>query len=80
MIAGEYKVWHIPQVPGYPFEVTVETVVEAIAVRDALANYDLDLLDRGLREDFSNASGISIWDSEVQEWEDLDEFEIESRT
>lgn len=80
MIAGEYKVWHIPNVPGHPVEIVVETLPEAMAVQDALANYDLELLDRGLRGDFSNASGIAIWNSEDQDWEDLDDFEIESRT
>lgn len=80
------RVWHIPQVPGKPFYVPVENEKEAKKFLDALAGYDIFQFNNNIKPDFSNASGVEVFDEEANEWcdwyietqddyfEDIDEF------
>jgi hypothetical protein len=38
---GDLMVWHIPQVPGVPFQVPVRDIREAKLVNNALCKYDI---------------------------------------
>lgn len=70
---GELRVWHIPQVPGKPFHVSVKTVEEGVRVINLLADYDAFQLAENIKPDYCNASGIEQFgDYGVDEWSDVD--------
>lgn len=62
------RVWHIPQVPGKPFYVAVDSVQSAVLVMDTLANYDLFQLENKIKGDYANVTGLELWDEASQEW------------
>ena len=55
---GALRVWHIPQFPGKPFHVYVDTLQEAQRVLNVLANYDLFQYKNKIKPDYSNAAGL----------------------
>jgi hypothetical protein len=69
------RVWHIPQVPGRPFYVPVESVTEGNFIRDLLAEYDQFQLDENIKPDYCNASGIEEYDGE--EWTEIVDDEVD---
>ena len=77
---GKLRVWHIPQVPGKPFYVPVETPQEAVKVLNTLAEYDDFQFKNHIKPDYSNASGLEIFeDGKWGEWysedgENIDEL------
>ena len=62
------RVWHIPQVPGKPFYVYADDIREAKKIMDILSAYDLFQLENRIKTDFTNASGVQMWDETEQEW------------
>lgn len=74
MVGGRMKlrVWHIPQVPGKPFYISVNDIREAKKVMDILAAYDLFQLENNIKPDFSNISGVQQWDEQENKWYDWD--------
>jgi hypothetical protein len=64
---GDLRVWHIPQVPGKPFHVKVETIAEAKAVLSILAQYDLFQLKHRIKGDYSNVAGLEIYEADAGE-------------
>lgn len=80
---GDLAVWHIPQVPmNNPFWVSVATPQEGKRVMDILAEYDLYQLANNIKSDYSNASGLCVYeDGEWVDWlnedgDGIDELEI----
>lgn len=80
---GDLAVWHIPQVPmNNPFWVSVTTPQEGKRVMGILAEYDLYQFANNIKPDYSNASGLSVY--ELGEWVDwydedgngIDELEV----
>lgn len=77
---NELRVWHIPQIPGEPFHVSVESPQEAVKVLEILAQYDNFQFEQKIKPDYSNAAGLEIYeDGEWREWysedgESIDEF------
>lgn len=70
---GDLRVYWIPQVPMQAFHHEVKSPKEAKLILDALAQYDLFLLEYELREDFSNAGGLVVFeDGEWVDWESED--------
>lgn len=69
---SKMRVWHIPQVPMKAFNVPVETVEEAKKIMDIFAAYDLFQLENKIKPDFTNNSGLEVFDDESQEWKDWD--------
>ena len=81
---GDLRVWHIPQIPGKPFEVPVRTPEEGWRLIETLALYDAFQLAHKIKSDYSNASGLSVFrDGEWADWyddetgSDLDEMASE---
>jgi superinfection exclusion protein gp17 len=78
---GDLKVWWVPQIPGKPFEVGVESVAQAKFLTEVLANYDLFQFENRIKPDYSNTGGLSVYeDGEWCDWEDengrsIDEWE-----
>lgn len=72
-----FKVWHVPQVPMKCFEVEVGSYEEAVRVRDVLARYDLFQYENNIKPDYANASGISVWVPQEQDWWDVEEDSVE---
>lgn len=67
----QLRVWHIPQVPMQPFHVAVASIEQAILVLHTLAQYDLFQFNHNVKPDYSNASGLEVWeDGEWCEWSD----------
>ena len=77
---NELRVWHIPQIPGEPFHVSVESPQEAVKVLNILAEYDNFQFEQNIKPDYSNAAGLEVFeDGEWCEWysedgESIDEF------
>lgn len=76
---GDLRVWHIPQIPdSHPFYVPVKTIEEAKLLLDALGDYDWYLWKHNHRVDYSNASGLEVFeDGDWMEWEDEDGNDID---
>lgn len=60
---GDLRLWHIPQIPMKPFYVTVATLTEARLLYDVLADYDAFQFDNNIKPDYSNATGLSVFDA-----------------
>ena len=84
---SKLRVWWIPQVGiEEAFFVPVETVEEGKKVMDMLATYDAFQLQNRVKPDYTNVSGLQMWDEEEKEWcnwymetesdffEDVDEY------
>lgn len=76
---GDLKIWHIPQVPMKGFEVSVDSLEEAIKLLDALAQYDIFQFENNIKPDYCSAQGIIVLedDGEWCEWcnEDGDDID-----
>ena len=76
--AKQFRVWHIPQVPGKPFHVRVKNEYEAEDIIRTLWDYDQFQYSNRIKPDYANASGLEVLvDGEWQEWEDEDGNSIE---
>lgn len=72
-----FRVWHNPQMPSENFETEpLDDIGQAIAVQEALSQYDLFLLENNHRVDFANANGIEVLDNEG-EWTTVTDDEAE---
>lgn len=76
MAENRYQLAHFPQIPCKPFEMEHHDLSVLVEVRAALANYDLFLLENNHRADYANATSISEWNEEYEEWWDLEDHEI----
>ncbi len=65
---GDLQVWWIPQVPGKPFMVPVESTGQAALVLDTLARYDAFQFENRIKPDYCNAGGLSVYEGD--EWTD----------
>jgi hypothetical protein len=54
------RVWHIPQVPGKTYEVSVDSIEEGVKILDVLAKYDLFQYEENIKPDYCNAGGVEI--------------------
>lgn len=61
---GALRAWHIPQVPGKPFHVYVDTPQEAQRLLNVLANYDLFQYENKIKPDYCNASGLECYEAD----------------
>ncbi len=59
---AKLRVWWIPQIPGKPFRVDVDSVKEGVKIMDTLASYDLFQLEHRIKPDYSNAGGLEMFD------------------
>jgi Superinfection exclusion gene product 17 len=74
---GALRVWHIPQVPGQPFYVHVDSVNTAIQVLNLLAAYDLFQYQNKVKPDYTNAQGLEVYEGgEWGEWHNDDDEDI----
>lgn len=62
------RVWHIPQVPGKPFLVNVNSVKEAKFVLIVLCNYDEFQYEQNIKPDYSSVSGLEYYDESDKKW------------
>lgn len=67
----EYRVWWIPQIPGKPFEVPVESPEQGKWLCDVLADYDLFQYENRIKPDYANAGGVQQLDEDG--WSDYDD-------
>jgi hypothetical protein len=58
------QVWWIPQVPGKPFYVSVNSVQEAAKIIRILADYDAFQFDHNIRPDYASVGGLLQWDED----------------
>lgn len=64
---GALRVWHIPQVPGKPFHVSVDNPQEAKRVLTILADYDGFQFKHRIKPDYCNASGLEVFEADAGE-------------
>lgn len=75
---SKLRVWWIPQVPGKPFYVPVDSLVEARLLLDTLAKYDQFQFENRIKPDYCNTGGLqSFEDDEWTDWYDDDGNEID---
>lgn len=75
LLIGDLRVWHVPQVPGNPYFVKVESFAEAEKVLDVLAYYDIFQFENRIKPDFSNAQGVERYEEDGEggyEWYEID--------
>jgi hypothetical protein len=66
---GDLRIWHIPQVPMMPFRLDVDSIAEAGKVLNILADYDNFEFENRVKGDYSNMSGLEVYeDDEWIEW------------
>lgn len=70
----QYRVWHIPQIPGKAFEVLTVDLDYANRLIDVLADYDLFQYENKIKPDYSDASGIDEWDDAEECWVTHDDY------
>lgn len=73
------RVWHVPQVPGAMFYVSVSSISEARLVIKTLGRYDAFQFDENIKPDYCSASGLEERDNGNGtwfEWNDEDGNEI----
>ncbi len=61
---SKLRVWWIPQIPGKPFRVPVDSLEEADLVYTVLAEYDLFQLANNIKGDFANVGGLEVWEED----------------
>lgn len=61
---GALRVWHIPQIPGKPFHVGVDTPQEAQRVLQLLAHYDIFQFENKIKPDYCNAGGLEVYEED----------------
>lgn len=64
------RIWHIPQVPGKPFYVPVETPEEGAKLIEVLSIYDQFQYQNKIKPDFCNACGLQYYDDREKDWLD----------
>jgi hypothetical protein len=70
-ILMDLKVWWIPQVPGKPFFVEVESVAEGAKLMAVLADYDNFQYENNIKPDYCNSGGLMMLENgEWVDWED----------
>lgn len=84
---GDLRVWHIPQVPGKAFRVPVVSLKEAKKLLDVLADYDAFQYKNRIKGDYSNVSGLEVFDEEGQwvtwcsaDGDEIDDLDYDSLT
>jgi hypothetical protein len=68
MAEQDKRVWWIPQVPGTPFYVPVDSLKEAKLVIDVLGRYDEFQFTQNIKPDYCNVGGLQV--EEGGEWVD----------
>ena len=63
---GQLRVWHIPQIPGEPFHVMVDSIEDAVKVLKILWDYDDFEYQQNIKYDYESASGLEVY--ETDEW------------
>ncbi|AIX13087.1 superinfection exclusion protein [Erwinia phage phiEa2809] len=74
----QFRVWHVPQVPGKAFTFEVPTYDEAVRLQNALAGYDIFQFENNIKPDYCNASGIHFFDHTLSD-SDLEEMNLSDR-
>ena len=69
---SKLRVWWIPQVGAISesFYVPVQSVEEGKKVLDMLAAYDAFQLQNRIKQDYSNAGGLQVYNPEIADYED----------
>ena len=76
----QLRVWWIPQIPGKPFHVGVDTVEEGVKIMEVLAEYDLFQYENKIKPDYANVGGLEIFeDGEWCSWYDDETGEDDPR-
>ena len=73
------RVWHVPQVPGKPFQWLVATPQEASNVLWILEAYDAFQYRENIKPDYTSAGGLEEFDEgdgNWYEWFDDDDDDI----
>ena len=79
------RVSHFPQVPCKAFHVDVDSIEEAMKIKNILANYDLFQYNNRIKPDYCNVTTIDMWDEDSDgegnpgwcNWSDEEGYEID---
>lgn len=75
---AQYRLWHIPQIPGKSFKVESSNLEYLANLCDVLQRYDLFQYENNIKPDYVNISGIEVWEDvgEGYHWYSLDDCEV----
>lgn len=85
-IPTRFRLNHFPQVPCDPYTEEFDTLTEAVAAKNIIADYDLFLLENNHRVDFANVGVISYYrpdwidpegDPDDDGWYGIEDYEQE---
>lgn len=80
-MSQKLRVWHVPQLPGKPFHVDVDTPAEGKKVMGILADYDIFQFENRIKPDYCNTGGLEVFeDGEWCEWCDDETESIDDWT
>ena len=79
------RISHFPQIPCNAFHVEVDSIEEAIKIKNTLAYYDLFQYKNRIKPDYCNVTCLEIWDENYDgegnadwvNWCDEDGYEID---
>lgn len=66
----KYRVWHVSQIPAYPFYVPVASVEQGVKIMDILSDYDLFQLKNNIKPDDSTLQGLQVKSRTMYDWVD----------
>lgn len=67
---GEFRIWHIPQIPGQAFHWSAASSAEAEKLLDLLVKYDAFQYEECIKPDYTSTSGIEcLLDGEWVDYE-----------
>ena len=74
----QYRLWHIPQIPGKSFKVESSNLEYLANLCDVLQRYDLFQYENNIKPNYANITGIEVWEDngEVYGWYALDDCEV----
>ena len=84
-IAGDLRVWWVPQLPMKAFEVDVPDLQTASLLLDVLGRYDAFQFEHNVKPGYCNGGGLLEFDEGVADWfdwehpETLDDFDTVRR-
>lgn len=66
-VKNKLRVLHFAQIPCKPFVVDVNDEIEAIKIKNVLADQHLFLLEQNIIPDYNNVVCVVMWDDNIDE-------------
>lgn len=81
---GDLRVWHIPQVPGLPFNASITSIEDGRRIIVILDEYDRFQYRNNIKPEYISVNGIQRYSEDIDGelggagWIDIDDDELEA--